>query len=582
MTERKIEQTAVLGDRLVSMDRQELCRLVIRLCDVLMEQGGTTLYHGGVYPNNIAMRAGEDPVIGSGRMSAWEGQELQFVPPELYWNGTASPRGDVYALGLLLYYGVSGGKLPLEGLSPNPQLSRMKGTEFSAPESAGVRLGEIIEKAASFHAEDRFADAGELKVNLESCLTNKYISERAPQELFRKEEEKLSDAERMMLDIIAGVPAESEPERAPEADTPEEPAPELSAEETEELILGVLAPEKEEKDLQAEREALVEEIFGEPKPTEQPDSEPERPQEPEQKTMTEHDGEALPEAVQEPDPSLPPEEPEEDDEAEDVRVYEPAREKKEQREHVPIPILTEDQNPELPPVVPKRRPPRYLNNAEKDEQIAKRVKKRRTQPIGVVLILCGLLIFAALIANHMLQSYEFDDEGQGRSFAMPDVRDDAIATNEGFISAEELERQEESVSHQSYYQIFIGDLSWTDAKNACIELGGQLAVINTQDEFTMVTQLAQQNGVQGIWVGCHRENDYLQWETQEPVDRSMNWADKEPSYTDSRDGAAEDYIMLWNTGNGWAYIDCRNDPVRADPSIYRGVIGYVCEFENNG
>ena len=163
---------------------------------------------------------------------------------------------------------------------------------------------------------------------------------------------------------------------------------------------------------------------------------------------------------------------------------------------------------------------------------------------------------------------------------MPEVADNAIGKDDAFISSEELERrQQENVVHQSYYQVFKGDISWTAAKNACSDQNGTLAVINSTDEFTMVTQLAQQSGVRGVWVGCHREGGYLIWENTEPVG-NMIWANNEPSYTDSRDGAAEDYIMLWNTGDGWAYIDCRNDPVSTDPGVYGGQIGYLCEFTN--
>ena len=102
-------------------------------------------------------------------------------------------------------------------------------------------------------------------------------------------------------------------------------------------------------------------------------------------------------------------------------------------------------------------------------------------------------------------------------------------------------------------------------------------MIRNADEFMMATQLAQNAGLQGVWVGCHREGNILVWETTESVG-SMSWAQNEPSYIDSRDGAAEDYIMLWNTGDGWAYIDCRNDPVWADPNLYAGKIGYVCQI----
>lgn len=541
MSERTFEPAKALGTRIAEMDRQELCRFVIALCGVVSEEADESGYCGGLFPGNISREEDGTIAIGPGALSDWGSEELQYVAPELYWDGECGAQSDVYSLGLLLWYGLSGGKLPLEGESPAAQLSRMSGKEFPAPAGVGLRLGEIVQKACSFRAADRYADAKELAVMLESCLDDKFES---GAELFKKDEAQLSEAERMMLSIIGGEPA-GERETAP-GESAEEAVeqPQLSREEAEELILSEHAPEKAaERDLEAEKKALVEEVFGEP----------EKPAEPVLPAQTETKPE------------------------EDVRVYKPGKARK---DHVPIPILTEEKNPELAPVIPSRRTPvQYSKDEERNRQITENVKKRRTRPLGVVLILCGLLIIAALIANHFLRDFEWADEGRGKNIDMPDVGENAISKDDAFITPEELEHLQEPTVRPSYYQVFKEDISWTAAKNACTEQGGTLAVINTPDEFTMVTQLAQQSGVQGVWVGCHREGGFLVWENVEPVG-NMSWANNEPSYTDSRDGAAEDYVMLWNTGEGWAYIDCRNDPVMADPGVYGGQIGYLCEFTN--
>ncbi len=541
MSERTFEPAKALGTRIAEMDRQELCRFVIALCGVVSEEADESGYCGGLFPGNISREEDGTIAIGPGALSDWGSEELQYVAPELYWDGECGAQSDVYSLGLLLWYGLSGGKLPLEGESPAAQLSRMSGKEFPAPAGVGLRLGEIVQKACSFRAADRYADAKELAVMLESCLDDKFES---GAELFKKDEAQLSEAERMMLSIIGGEPA-GERETAP-GESAEEAVeqPQLSREEAEELILSEHAPEKAaERDLEAEKKALVEEVFGEP----------EKPAEPVLPAQTETKPE------------------------EDVRVYKPGKARK---DHVPIPILTEEKNPELAPVIPSRRTPvQYSKDEERNRQITENVKKRRTRPLGVVLILCGLLIIAALIANHFLRDFEWADEGRGKNIDMPEVGENAISKDDAFITPEELEHLQEPTVRPSYYQVFKEDISWTAAKNACTEQGGTLAVINTPDEFTMVTQLAQQSGVQGVWVGCHREGGFLVWENVEPVG-NMSWANNEPSYTDSRDGAAEDYVMLWNTGEGWAYIDCRNDPVMADPGVYGGQIGYLCEFTN--
>ena len=51
----------------------------------------------------------------------------------------------------------------------------------------------------------------------------------------------------------------------------------------------------------------------------------------------------------------------------------------------------------------------------------------------------------------------------------------------------------------------------------------------------------------------------------------------QPSYTDSGDGAAEDYLMLWKRGEQWVYNDSRENPLTDFYGMYGGRIGYVME-----
>ena len=127
MSERTFEPAKALGRSIASMDRQELCRFVIELCGVVSEEAGESGYRGGIFPGNIGTSESGEPVIGPGALRDWGGEELQYVAPELYWDGDCGPASDVYSLGLLLWYGLSGGKLPLEDESPAAQLSRRKG-----------------------------------------------------------------------------------------------------------------------------------------------------------------------------------------------------------------------------------------------------------------------------------------------------------------------------------------------------------------------------------------------------------------------------------------------------------------------
>lgn len=554
MSDWKFDPENVIGKKLLEMDKQELCLFVARLCLQIKAEVGSRAYRGGVFPDNISVSEAGEIAIGPAKLEKWSGQELDFVAPELYWDGKTSPAADVYSLGLLLFYGLSGGKLPFETAGNSGQLARMGGKQISAPKAAGKRLGEIVEKAIAFQASDRYQTPEELQIMLESCLDNKYLGGTSGAEaVFQKQDGELSEMERLMIGIMENkdVPEEEEQEETPASE------PVLEALSPEEMA-GLEKPEPRE----AEEEnvsQLVEEFFGSLSEQKPEDSSEENPE------------------------GLPAEE---TDEAEDVRVYEPSHEKKERTGQLPIPILTEEKNPELAPVVLKQQPWENWKKQEQElpEEVAEEVKKRRgVRPLAVVLGLCVLLVVGALIVNAMLnQNARSRQIAANAGNVLPDV--------EGFLSEENnpTAQPEETAAVQTEepaptpqkprYTVAVSDMSWTDARAACREQGGYLAVISTWEEFDQITKLAEEQGITRLWIGCHRENGDLVWETDEAVNFT-NWAENEPSSWDSWDNVPEDYIMIYREDGVWYYNDNRNDPAADYPEYYSGTMGYVCEFD---
>lgn len=548
MAKTEFEPGKNLGEEIKNMNRQEICELVIEACKVVRSEAGEH-YRGGIYPENMRRDAAGELVIGDGRRSDWEGQELDFIAPELYWHGQESQAADVYSLGLLLYYGLTGGRLPFSGESSNAQLTRMSGQAITAPRGCGPRLAEVLEKALAFQAEDRFQRVEELAVMLDSCLENRYLSGgEAARDLFRKEEGELSELEKMMMSIIGG---DEEGEPAAEAPAPE-PVEEKSAEDAMEEILGrSAAPESAapEKDPLAESaEDLVAEFFG-------------------TKLVDEEEARAHIRPI-----IIPQEEPD------DVRVYEPSREK--QRN---IPILTEEKNPVLAPVVPKSQPRRqevrYSADPERSRQIGEEVQTRRSKrPLLVVLILCVLLLGAAAGVRFYLQTMSArPDPSIGvKTASTPTPGENAPQMGEDGTGSIVTPLPDPLIGGEVRYEVYVDDAGWIEAKAKAESMGGHLAVITSPRELEKVAEAIGKAGLARAWIGCHRFNGQYEWETDEYISY-YPWDENEPSEVDAFDGAAEDFIMLWNH-NGWCYNDSRENPAGDFPEYYSGSIGYVVEF----
>ena len=234
----------VLGIKITKMDKQELCEFVSALCRKVVLEVGVKGRRGGIYPENISVNENGTICIGPAGSSPLEGQEKEFAAPEVYWDGQLSAASDVYSVGMLMYYAFSEGKLPLDGECEEPHLQRMSGGDFSAPKEAGRRIGEIIEKCIRFRATERYHSLEELRAVLDSCIKNLYLGDMPSAEaIFKKNDDELSEVERMMLGIPENEDAAEHADNE-QADTEESQKPKdiITAEQSDMLIKRFNAP----------------------------------------------------------------------------------------------------------------------------------------------------------------------------------------------------------------------------------------------------------------------------------------------------------------------------------------------------
>lgn len=156
------------------------------------------------------------------------------------------------------------------------------------------------------------------------------------------------------------------------------------------------------------------------------------------------------------------------------------------------------------------------------------------------------------------------------------------AENEVSVAPAELELVD-NTAHTSRYELVMSDASWEAARKACSDMGGHLVTITSQSEMVTVIQMAEDAGVDYIWLGGYtsydrNDNVFAHWVTGEEFNY-YNWSTNEPSRKDL-DGTNEWYLMLWNLPQygGWTWNDQRNDPA-ADLSYFRGKMAFICEYE---
>ena len=520
----RFDSARALGSKLAGMSQQGLCEFASKLCRRIEAEVGGKGYRGGIFPENISVDDNGNIALGPAAMSDWQGQELEFLAPELYWRGSPSAASDVYSVGMVMYYALNGGKLPYDGECDDAQLRRMGGENFKAPKGTGRRLKEIVEKAISFKAQDRFQSLGEMQAAIDSCIKNLYLSgETSAEAIFKKSDDDLSELERMMVGII-----ERGDEALGEDDEPQEQAEEVK----------VYAPSTPIADAKAAARA--------------------RASDPAQviaRKFKEQASPAVPKLREEKNPEL-------------------------------APIVPSRQPVKTPPVQYTRNMEREKKIAE-DVKKRRRRPLAVILVLCAALIVVAI-IFNAMLKDFRQARVAESPSPTADPFVGTMAPENTTDPNDpyGYFSEDGDESGETAAQasatpepsetpRQHGYELVVADVSWTEAAERCKEMGGHLVTINTQDEFDTIVKMAEEAGVPRIWIGCHRVDGELVWENGETGIEV--WAKGEPSYVDINDEVAEDYIMLWDN-NGWGYNDNRNDPIADYPEWYSGTVGFICEY----
>ena len=566
MDKHALDPACLLGDRLQTLSRAELTALAEALCRILAERG---TYHGGIRPDNISRAA--DGTVGLGAPARtdtkdWTTEELEFMAPEVFWSGTLDASADVYSLGLLLYAGVSGGRLPFypDDRAPLPEdqtdalRRRMNGEALPLARKAGRGLQEIIARATQCKPDDRYATPAELCAALEQYDAEQRRSVPTAQEMFNKPEQELSEVERMMLDILTEEAAAPAPEAEPEI------AAEPEAEAESEL--------KFELKTEAEEAPVIEpeaELESEAKPEETPAAEPEA--KPEETPAAEP--EAKPEETPAAEPEAKPEE---------APVTEPKPRPAEQKPAQPLPNKfrpekrpaqpetpakpKSEKKPEKPPV---KKPEAYRPAPAKPKKQPS-AEQRQSHKAGILLTV--LIICAAVLAVLLLRSLGvFGTPATAEATPTPTVPVETVVPTE-------TPTPTPTPKPEPTYEVVTADVSWADAEAAAEAKGGHLIVIDSAEKWTRVAQLADESGLTYVWIGLHRtDSGELAW-VKDNVDPVYNWASGEPSVHDTN-GAAEDYVLITRTSSGWYYNDCIGDPAGRYPQFYSGKIGYIIEID---
>lgn len=143
------------------------------------------------------------------------------------------------------------------------------------------------------------------------------------------------------------------------------------------------------------------------------------------------------------------------------------------------------------------------------------------------------------------------------------------------------------------YELIVADVTWTEAYYDCLNRGGHLVRITSDEEYQAILQQIESEGKKNIlfWLGGARNDDsgyYWIYDEgrfgvevlNEDEKYASYWLDGEPSFHDDTANADETRMNMFRLSSSgrWVWNDVPDD-ILSVASFYSGKIGYICEYE---
>jgi len=135
---------------------------------------------------------------------------------------------------------------------------------------------------------------------------------------------------------------------------------------------------------------------------------------------------------------------------------------------------------------------------------------------------------------------------------------------------------------ENKYLIFNEAMTWSEARDYCLNLGGHLVTITSAEEQNVINELISQeeHPMNLYWIGLSlNENREWKWENNEPYTFS-NWSSGEPNQDFYN---TEFYTQIYGKNYDKAHLGEWNDARNNGGSISFYLLantGFICEFEN--
>ncbi|MFI7676880.1 protein kinase [Actinophytocola sp. NPDC049390] len=180
--ERCTQSLAALVDRVGSLPPADVVVLGRVVAEALAAAHGAGVVHGGISPHNVLFRTTGEPVVADFGVTLRQAfardplYAIEFLPPETLRTGTLNEATDLYGLGAVLHYALSGrsphpGRL---GEQPGERVLRILGEPVPAINNPDIPVGlsTLVARLLAADPARRLGDAAAVADQLGAMLPN--------------------------------------------------------------------------------------------------------------------------------------------------------------------------------------------------------------------------------------------------------------------------------------------------------------------------------------------------------------------------------------------------------------------------